>query len=346
MLTQSRSLALLAFLLQSNSVLTNAAVLPRQSGVNVSLDVDISANITASDGNSTSLLPFEITQDSETPDLRSAAIDTKRVNFLYGPPIAGGPAYPIGPLALTKKTADLAAVQVDEGPQLTGSTVDGVVAGLDILDFDGLKSLEGYEKLYDDKWQLSLPEGPSPGVLTNYTQDLLFSMERLANSPYQVRRLDPGVDALAFKVEDDIVRGLANSTLQDLFEAGRVFYADYRDQNPENLDPTGLRYAASCDAYFYIHPDKGDFLPLAIRTNVGASLIYTPADSFGDWMLAKMMLNANDFWFAQWHHLAQSHEVVQINYMAAIRTLSEEHPVLGLLNHCESLGIRWSQESG
>lgn len=199
--------------------------------------------------------------------------------------------------------------------------------------YDGLRTLDDYTKLYDGRWEATLPGGPNPGVLTNYSQDLFFSMERLANSPYQVRRLDPTTDTLPFDVEDVVVRKLAaNSTLERLFHAGRLFYADYRDQNADNLTPTGTRYAASCDAYFYIHPECGDFVPLAIRTNVGANLIYTPEDSFGDWMLAKIMLNANDFWFAQWHHLAQTHEVVQINYMAAIRTLSEQHPVLGLLN--------------
>lgn len=161
-------------------------------------------------------------------------------------------------------------------------------------------------------------------------------MERLANSPFQVKRLDPDTDSLAWRVEDDIVQKLANSTLDKLFQQGRLFYADYRDQNALNLELTGLRYTAASDAYFYIHPECGDFLPLAIRTNIGADLIYTPEDSFGDWMLAKIMLNVNDFWFAQWHHLAQTHEVVQISYTAAIRTLSEEHPVLGLLNHCTS----------
>lgn len=181
--------------------------------------------------------------------------------------------------------------------------------------------------------EATLPGGPNPGVLTNYSEDLFFSMERLANSPYQVRRLDPDSDSLAFHVEDSIVQKLANSTLDDLFQAGRLFYADYRDQNSDELVATELRYGASCDAYFYIHPECGDFLPLAIRTNVGASLTYTPLDSFGDWVLAKIMLNVNDFWFAQWNHLAQTHEVIQINYMAAVRTLSEHHPVLGLLNH-------------
>lgn len=78
-----------------------------------------------------SLLPFEITQDARAPELREAAIDTKRATFLYGPPVAGGPFYPIGPLALTKKAADLTAVQLDEAPQLTGAALDGTEAGVE-----------------------------------------------------------------------------------------------------------------------------------------------------------------------------------------------------------------------
>ena len=118
-------------------------------------------------------------------------------------------------------------------------------------------------------------------------------------------------------------------TLQQLFSNGRLFYADYRDQ--KDLPSSGS-VAAACDAYFYIHPTSGDFLPLAIRTNVGANLIYTPLDSPGDWLLAKMIYSVNDFWFAQWNHLAGTHEVLQIIWMAAIRSLSREHPVYAILN--------------
>lgn len=80
----------------------------------------------------------------------------------------------------------------------------------------------------------------------------------------------------------------------------------------------------------------GKFLPLAIRTNVGANLIYTPLDTPSEWLLAKMMHNVNDFYFAQTSHLASTHEVVQIAYMAAIRTMSSNHPVLGLLDRSRS----------
>lgn len=153
-------------------------------------------------------------------------------------------------------------------------------------------------------------------------------MQRLSASPYQIRRLSPGSD-LPFIISDGTVKTLSTLSLRRLFEQGRLFYADYRDQ--QNLTSTG-QFAAACDAYFYIHPTSGDFLPLAIRSNVGANLIYTPLDSPNDWFLAKMMYSANDFWFTQTNHLASTHQVVQIVWQAAIRSISQEHPVYAILN--------------
>ena len=264
--------------------------------------------------------------------VRALAITAKRATFLYGPPVAGGPSYPIGALALTRTTVDSVAVQLDSAPLLVGSGADAASATLHASKYDGLDTLEDYTKLYYGEWKASLPGGPNPGALTNYTQDLFFSMERLANSPYQIRRLNPSFDSLEFDIEDAVAKEVTGSTQGELLKAGRLFYADYRDQTSANYPATGTRYAAACDAYFYID-SNGDFLPLAIRPNAGSDLVYTPADSEGDWMLAKIMYNVNDSWFAQWNHLAATHEVVQIAYMAAIRTMSDDHPVLALLNH-------------
>ncbi|KAH8682634.1 lipoxygenase, partial [Xylariales sp. PMI_506] len=192
-----------------------------------------------------------------------------------------------------------------------------------------LETLDDYAKLYDGEWVNTLPYGPDPGVLTNYTQDLYFSMHRLSTSPYQIRRLNPTAD-LPFDVSDCTVGKISKGmTLKSLLQQGRLFYADYSDQ--KDLISTG-KYSAAVDAYFYIDATTDDFLPLAIRTNVGANLIYTPNDSPNDWLLAKMMYNVNDFWFAQWNHLANTHQVVQIVWAAAIRSLSQEHPVYAILN--------------
>jgi arachidonate 15-lipoxygenase (second type)/8-lipoxygenase (S-type) len=140
-----------------------------------------------------------------------------------------------------------------------------------------------------------LPRGPAPGVLTNYSQDLFFSMERLANSAFSVRRL-PKASKLPFQVDVAIVRDITGFSLQQLLENGRLFYADHRAQAA--FPKTTNKYGAACDGYFYI-AKSGHFLPLAIRTNVGANLIYTPADAVEDWILAKIMFNVNDFFFAQ-----------------------------------------------
>lgn len=210
---------------------------------------------------------------------------------------------------------------------------DAQMAGSDYSKYNGLQSLDDYTLLYDDEWLKTLPAGPIPGILTNYTQDLLFSMERLSLSPYQVRRLNSS-DSLNFNVDDATATNITGMTQQQLLTSGRLFYADYRDQAKLEAT-TAARYSAAVDAYFYIDQTSGDFLPLAIRTNQGGSVIYTPADSANDWMLAKIMYNTCDIWFAQWEHLSRTHEVVQIVYMAAIRTLSDFHPVKAILDRRE-----------
>jgi arachidonate 15-lipoxygenase (second type)/8-lipoxygenase (S-type) len=169
-------------------------------------------------------------------------------------------------------------------------------------------------------------------MLTNYTSDLLFSMERLSVNPYSIRRLQPGT-ALPFTLDASVVQSLTGTTLETLLLTSRLFYADHRAQNA--LNRTHL-VSAACDAYFYISPSSGDFLPLAIRTNVGANLVYTPKDAGNDWFLAKLLFNINDFFFAQLYHFAASHEVVEIVLQAGIRTLSDEHPVLAVLSRSKS----------
>ena len=194
--------------------------------------------------------------------------------------------------------------------------------------------MSDYNLLYKGQWTSSVPEGTDSGMLSNYTQDLLFSMERLSVNPYSIRRLQPTGDNLAFEVDNSIVMNLAGVSLEELYTKGHLFYADHRAQ--ANLTRTS-RYAAACDAYFYIHPKSGDFLPLAIRPNVGNDLIYTPLDQPTDWLLAKIMFNTNDLWYGQLYHFSATHSVVEIVNEAAIRSLSDDHPVLAILNRSKHL---------
>ena len=275
------------------------------------------------------LQPYSLPNSDLASITRSLAIAIKQIGYLYGPPIAGGPSFPTGVLGLAKVAADQLEDQLDEAPVLAAIALDRTDSTLSAAQDNDLQTLDDYTSLYERHRKATLPSGPVPGMLSNYTQDLLFSMERLSLSPYEVKRLSPSSDILQLNIDDGLATNITGMTVQQLFETGRLFYADYRDQ--KNLARTD-RYSAACDAFFYIDQTSEDFLPLAVRTNVGSNLIYTPRDEPNDWLLAKIMYNVNDFWFAQWNHLASTHEVVQITYLAAIRTLSDEHPVLALLN--------------
>lgn len=194
----------------------------------------------------------------------------------------------------------------------------------------GFNNLSSYELLYKDQWKLSNPGGIAPGAFTNYTQDLFFSMERLSVGPFSTHRLHPSKDRLPFTMDAAAVKEITGQSLEQLHATGRLFFADHSYQAKYALQSG--RFAAACSAYFYIHPKSGDFLPLAIKTNVGNDLIYTPLDTKDDWLLAKMMFNNNDYFFGQIFHLLNSHAVAEIVYLSALRTLSTRHPVRAFLD--------------
>lgn len=76
------------------------------------------------------------------------------------------------------------------------------------------------------QWDRSVPGGEGPGMLTNYTQDLLFSMERLSLNPYPLRRLKIS-DSLPFQISSSIVYNLTTAfSLEALKFNGRLFVVD------------------------------------------------------------------------------------------------------------------------
>lgn len=76
--------------------------------------------------------PYTITQNSPNPLTRAAAINVVRLNFLYGPPVAGGPSFPTGALGLAKVANDLANVQLELNPELTNTGLDAAKGTADI----------------------------------------------------------------------------------------------------------------------------------------------------------------------------------------------------------------------
>ena len=79
--------------------------------------------------------------------------------------------------------------------------------------------------LYGGQWKNANPRGPTPGILTNFTQDLFFSMERLSQNPYPLRLVKPS-DELPFELADDLTSKIAGSSLKKLQQDGHLFVVD------------------------------------------------------------------------------------------------------------------------
>lgn len=96
-----------------------------------------------------------------------------------------------------------------------------------VLQNKGLNSLDDYANvLYHDQWKLSNPLGTAPGIMTNYTDDLLFSMERLSQNPFPLQLVKP-TDPLPFALADDVTFKVTGvSTLEKLRANSSLFVVD------------------------------------------------------------------------------------------------------------------------
>ena len=90
----------------------------------------------------------------------------------------------------------------------------------------GLNSLDDYARvLCQNEWMASNPLGTAPGIMTNYTEDLLFSMERLSQNAYP-RRLVKPTDALPFQLSKNLTSKIAGVSLEALKASGSLFVVD------------------------------------------------------------------------------------------------------------------------
>ncbi|KAI9046752.1 hypothetical protein LZ554_009490 [Drepanopeziza brunnea f. sp. 'monogermtubi'] len=271
------------------------------------------------------------TGNSSDVKARADGIREKAAGWLYGPSLIGNASFfPTGALAQKRIQSDLELFKVDSDFMASALEADTRQVQQAIAENGGLNSTDDYARvLYDGQWLNAIPAGISKGLLANYTSDLLFSMSRLSINSWPLRRLSRSAD-LPFSLDDETAVQITTLTLTALKEARRLFVVDHSYQL--RYQKTPLRYGAACTALFFIHPISGDFLPLAIKTNTGADLVYTPLDEEKDWMLAKIMFNSNDLVFAQMYHLVTSHNVAEIVHQAAMKTMSDEHPIMLLLD--------------
>ncbi|RYC65807.1 hypothetical protein CHU98_g410 [Xylaria longipes] len=227
---------------------------------------------------------------------RAASIEAKRKGWLYEEYPIGGAFYPTGTLAnktISQQQAQWFPIVIEHAKVITEESVSALA-----------------------------------GIIASGT-------------PYKIQRVQPQ-ETLLFPVGNaaSITGGLS---LQDLQSQGRLFSTDFSalkaliyDRGSCRWDlPSSGKYGAGCQAYFYIDL-SGDFLPLAVKPIVkgreGSALVYTPHDKPADWLLAKMLLNQNDGYHSTWGHVGQSHSAAEAPYLAAIRSLSNNHPVMGILN--------------
>ncbi|MCJ1388168.1 hypothetical protein MMC18_001013 [Xylographa bjoerkii] len=265
------------------------------------------------------------------PADREDEIKRNREGYLYGASLLGNTSYfPTGVLGdpMVKQHVDLWYTDAAWISQKVAEEYQS--AAITVSSAGGLRNISSFNLLYEGQWKTTLPLGPASGAQTNYSQDLFFSMERLSVNPYVVKRLHPNQE-LPFEMNDTIVARLVPGwNLEMLHASGRLFLADHSYQ--AKYPKIEGKFSAACSAYFYIHPVTGEFLPLAIKTNVGSDLTYTPLDDANDWLLAKLMFNTNDLFHGQIFHLANSHAVMEAVYQAALRTLSAVHPVRAFLD--------------
>ncbi|KAI1279171.1 lipoxygenase [Xylaria sp. FL0933] len=277
---------------------------------------------------------------------RAASIEAKRKGWLYREYPIGGALYPTGTLAnqtISSQQAQWFPIVVEHAKVIAEESISAMAA---IVAGGNFSTLDDYAKTYENQWNMSLPGGPMLGMVTNYTDDRLFSMMELSGTPYKIQRVQRH-EPLLFPVDNaaSITGGLS---LGDLQAQGRLFSTDF--SRLKDLPSSG-KYGAGCQAYFYI--DKsGDFLPLAVKPIVKgrekSALVYTPKDEPADWLLAKMLFNQNRGYHSTWAHVGQSHSAAEAPYLAAIRSLSNDHPVMGILNRIEKTpwGVRPNLETG
>ena len=290
-----------------------------------------STNATATGSNATG--PACLPQKDPNPKERAANVAIQNAGFIYGPSLIGDAApFPNGTLGNARTAADMTLWGQDRETIDNAIAQDAALVQKAVEANGGLNKLDDYTKvLYQNEWKNADPLGTTPGIMTNYTQDLLFSMERLSQNAFPLNLVKPN-DTLPFQVPDNLTSKIAGASLEAMQANGSLFVVDHSYQEKyEKTKVAPARYGAACTAYFFIHPQSGDFLPLAIKTNVGSDLIYTPLDSANDWLLAKMMFNVNDMFHSQMLHLVITHDVSEGVHQAALHTMSEDHPIMVIL---------------
>ncbi|PVH93852.1 Lipoxygenase [Periconia macrospinosa] len=309
-------LALMSLLLACSTSVTAAALHIRQSDSN---------------GTTTVTIP----QRDADRAARKKEVAYRHDNFLYNiSQIGNAAAFPMGKIGEERVSAAWDQWQIDR--DIINGHIQKDVAQIRqaiVANNGTLRTLDDYATvLYKDQWLNASPLKPALGSLTNYTLDSFFGGERLVR-PYSLYKASDK-DSKLIDISDEDAKKIAGSTVAELLSANRLFAVDHSYQADQTVyvpSQFNDKYGAPVTALFYLNDNK-ELLPLGIRTNTGANLTYTPLDGENDWLLAKMMFNVADQFHAQIYHLTATHNVGEALHEAAMRTLSDAHPIMAVLD--------------
>ncbi|MCU0919065.1 MAG: hypothetical protein MUF16_01815 [Burkholderiaceae bacterium] len=177
------------------------------------------------------------------------------------------------------------------------------------------------------------PLRPIPSVASRWMQDEEFARQRLDGiNPYLLKLATELPEH--FPVTDDTLRGVLpeGSRLATLLAERRLFLLDYALLH--GLVPVLGRFCVAPIALFW-RDGAGQLMPLAIQLGQSpaeAPVIFTPRDERWTWLMARSFVQCAD---GAYHevvaHLQRTHLVMEPVWVAAARTLPEQHPLYQLL---------------
>lgn len=122
----------------------------------------------------------------------------------------------------------------------------------------------------------------------------------------------------------DIKTAVANKTV---FVADFSVMGQYTDKAK-----SATKYAPDVIGFFCLNKARSAFLPLAIAIE-DTKLLYTKNDTFEDWMLAKMALDATELNYQLMQQHVQVHRILVPIQVEMIRSMAPNHPVHALLQY-------------
>lgn len=133
---------------------------------------------------------------------------------------------------------------------------------------------------------------------------------------------------------DSIEAAVANKSV---FAADFSFMAQYTGDNDAAMREmksknASVKYAPDVIGFFCLNKVRSAFLPLAIAIQ-DTKLLYTKNDTFEDWMLAKMALDATELNHQLLQQHVQVHQLLVPIQVEMIRAMAPSHPVHALLEY-------------